>query len=136
MLDPGQQRVVRLRPGFHFDCAAVEHKDCRQTRLKLAEYDTVFDEAVVSAMILKSELSVLECSMVPFKAAGEGGHRTRSIFRTDPTRRNQRGDVSDAVGSQQLGVLHLIQNLIRPPHSRMLCAECITEFKPLKIEGD
>jgi hypothetical protein len=136
VFDLREQPVVHFRPGLHLNRAVVQYNDRRQAWLKLAEHDAVFNEAIVTSMILQSEVPVLERTMCALESTGEGGHRPAAIFRIDETGRNKGCNAADPVRPWQHGIPDLLLNMVRPCHSRMLRAERVTQLESSQIESD
>ena len=130
-----RQRLVVLlnekRPGLHYDRAVFKYEDSRQTRLKLAEHNAVFYEAVVATMVPECEISRPKRSVGSFEAASENSDGSAGMFRADKTGRNEGPNASDAIWSRELWISHLIEYVIRPPDFRMLRAKGEAEFKPV-----
>ena len=51
--------IVLLGPGFHIHPSIIEHINRGESGLKLAEYDAIFHEAIVAAVVFESQLPVL-----------------------------------------------------------------------------
>src|SRR5208337_1924196 len=128
--------LILLLPGLHLYRTVVKHEDRRHTGLKLAEEHAVFQKAVVRAVILRSQLSILEGAMVALKATDEGRDGPLGIVRADQAGRDQRGNASNAIRAGKLWILDARLNVLGPVHCRMLRTERKGKIKAVEVKSD
>src|ERR1035437_7938190 len=90
----------------------------------------------MGAIILRSELSILEGAMDALKPACEGRHGSPGIFRADQACRDKRGNGYDAIRTRKPRLLDSALNVMGPVHSGMLRTERIGKLEAIEVKSD
>src|ERR1035437_5934056 len=90
----------------------------------------------MGAIILRSELSILEGAMDALKPTCEGRHGSSGIFRADQTGRNKRGNGSDAIRTGKPRILDSGLNVLGPVHSGMLRTKRKGKVEAIEVKSN